>query len=47
MSKDLDVVKVRTSDGVIVPIPLKAARFSILVNNMIDDASDSINDEVI
>ncbi|EER07524.1 sulfur metabolism negative regulator, putative [Perkinsus marinus ATCC 50983] len=47
MSKDLDVVKVRTSDGVIVPIPLKAARFSILVNNMIDDASDSINDEEI
>lgn len=41
------IVNVRTSDGVVVPIPLKAACFSILVNNMVDDASGSINEEVV
>ncbi|EER15417.1 glycoprotein FP21 precursor, putative [Perkinsus marinus ATCC 50983] len=41
------IVNVRTSDGVVVPIPLKAACFSILVNNMVDDASGSINEEEI
>ncbi|KAF4757984.1 suppressor of kinetochore protein mutant [Perkinsus olseni] len=47
MSDDAAAVKVRTSDGVVVSIPLKAACFSILVKNMVDDASGSINDEEI
>ncbi|KAF4662249.1 suppressor of kinetochore protein mutant [Perkinsus chesapeaki] len=42
-----EIVKLRTSDGVVMTMPLQAACFSVLVKNMVDDASGNISDEEI